>query len=138
MTAPALLTAHDSGVYRTPAGIESLRQRARGSGAAWLEADLARALDKARVLETIARACDVPATFGANWDALADSVQDLSWRPARVYVLHLSHAAAATQALGLEWHTLMQILGEAVLYWKDRGTAFVVLVDSATDLPAWT
>lgn len=138
MTTPTLLSAHDSGVYRAPAGIESLRERVKESGAAWLEADLARARDKGEVLEALARACGFPATFGANWDALADSVQDLSWQPAGGYVLQLSHAAAVPQALGREWSTLLQILSEAATYWKHRGKAFVVLVDAAADLPAWT
>lgn len=138
MTAPALLTAHDSGLYRSPAGIELLRKRAEVSGAEWLSADLKRTLDKAQVLKAIAEACDFPATFGGNWDALADNLQDLSWRPAPGYVLHLRHAAAAAQGLGREWSTLLQILAETAVIWKDRGLAFVALVDGAVDLPAWT
>lgn len=138
MTAPVLLTAHDSSVYRAPQALAPLRAQAKASGAAWFEADLACARDKAQVLEVLARACGFPCTFGANWDALADSMQDMSWRPAGGYVLHLSHAAAVPQALGRDWPTLLQILSEAAACWKHRGKAFVVLVDGAADLPVWT
>ncbi len=137
MSVRALISVQDSGVYRAPDGIEFLRAHAKEGGAVWFEADLARARDKAQVLEVMARVCGFPGTFGANWDALADSVQDFSWRPAPGYVLHLGHAAAAAQALGRDWSTFIQILDATVAYWKHRGKAFVVLVDDVAELPAW-
>jgi hypothetical protein len=127
--------ADQSGLYRTPASIDSLRERAGASGAAWLEADLAFARDKSQLLRTVARAGAFPGTFGANWDALADGLQDLSWRPAGGYVLHLQHGKDAAQSLGPHWPTLLEILRQTAQYWKARGKPFIVLVDEVAQLP---
>src|SRR6202008_567126 len=104
------LMAEQSGLYRAPASTDSLRERAHASGAAWLKADLGAVRDKAQLLRTIARSGALPGTFGANWDALADGLQDLSWLPAGGYVVHLQHAKDATQSLALHWSTLLEIL----------------------------
>lgn len=137
MTAPALISAERSGIYQPPADIAALRARIGGSPLAWFEADLGPVRDKDRMLKVIAEAAGFPADFGANWDALADSLQDLSWAPASGYVLHLRHAAPALRALGADSATLLEILGESAMYWKNRAKAFVVLVDGAQELPAW-
>jgi hypothetical protein len=65
-------------------------------------------------------------------------LQDLSWRPAAAYVLHVADAAHARATLGAEWQTLLEILTESAMYWKSRGKSFVVLIDGAGDLPQWT
>ena len=135
MTPPQLLKADQSGLYRAPASMDSLRERARASGAAWLEADLGSVRDKSQLLRTIALAGAFPVTLGANWDALADDLQDLSWLPASGYVVHLQHAKGATESLALHWSTLLDILRQAAQYWKVHGKPFIVLVDDAPQLP---
>lgn len=133
------ITASDSGVYRAPAGLRPLREHAERAGVAWLEVDLGAIQDKAQLLSALARACAFPGTFGANWDALADSLQDFSWKPALGgYVLHLRNAARTTQVLERDWAVLVQIFDDAAAYWRPRGKAFVVLVDSGARLPVWT
>ena len=133
-----LLNSRRSGVYRAPQKLGSLRTALVQDDSAWLEADLAQARTKAELLERLASACAFPATFGRNWDALADALQDMSWRPACAYVLHLRHAAAAAQALGADWATLLEVLSSSAMYWKEHGKAFVVFVDDAPELPQWT
>ena len=86
----------------------------------------------------MARAVAAPAGFGANWDALADSVQDLGWRPAPGYVMHIRHSEGARAALASEWVRFMQILKETAKAWAMHGKPFVVIVDDAADLPLWT
>jgi ParB-like chromosome segregation protein Spo0J len=136
VTATTAFTAERSGVYRTPADVHGLRERAVAARLAWLEADLARVRGKAEVLAALAAAAELPAEFGHNWDALADSLGDFSWRPAAGYVLYLRNTAAARRALGAEWATLLEVLREVAREWKARGKVFVALVDDAT-LPAW-
>lgn len=135
MTGTAL-TAARSGVYRTPADTDGLRERAVAARLAWFEADLADARSKAQVLTTLAAACEFPLGFGHNWDALADSLRDFSWRPAGGYVLRLRNGALAQRALGAEWNTLLVVLREAARDWKAHGKPFVAFVDGAK-LPAW-
>ncbi len=137
MSAPSRLTAERSGVYRTPADVSKLQEQAAASGAQWLEADLAGTRDKPGLMLALARALDVPAGFGANWDALADGLQDLGWRGAAGYVLHLRNAARARQALGAEWNRLIEVLRASADGWRLRGKPFVAILDDAEKLARW-
>jgi RNAse (barnase) inhibitor barstar len=134
----ASLTAEQSGVYQTPPDWSSAREYFAGSGADCVDIDLADARTKEQLLDAFARSLSFPATFGRNWDALADALQDLSWHPARAYVLHLLHAAAARRALAADWPTLLEVLSATATYWKSRGTPFIVFVDEAREYPQWS
>jgi hypothetical protein len=136
LTAKTAFTAVRSGVYRTPLHVEGLRERAMAAQLDWLEADLAAATTKTKLLGALAAAGGFPVGFGHNWDALADALGDLSWRPAAGYVLHLSSAPQTQHDLGADWDTLLDVLRAAAQEWKARGKLFVVLIDDAA-LPAW-
>jgi hypothetical protein len=131
-----VLTPARSGVYRTPVHIDAVRQASAGS-AYWADLDLSHAGSKSGLLDLFARELGFPPGFGGNWDALADALQDLSWRPASGYALRLVDAARAGQALGADWGTLIEVLRQTASYWKARGKAFVVFADDAPELPLW-
>jgi hypothetical protein len=137
VSVPSKLTGESSGVYRTPANVSELRANAAAGGTQWLDADIANMHDKAGLMRALARALDVPAGFGANWDALADSLQDLGWRSAAGYVLHLRNAARARQALGPEWDRLIEVLRASADAWRLRGKPFIAILDGAEELPRW-
>ena len=61
-------------------------------GYALARADFGDCRDKDDALRRIAVALRFPDWFGGNWDALNDSVNDLSWWPAPGYVLLIEHA----------------------------------------------
>lgn len=136
MTAKTAFTAARSGVYRTPSQADALRERAVADEFAWLEADLVDAHTKGNLLAALAAAGGFPASFGHNWDALADALGDLSWRPAAGYVLRMVNTSQAQRDLGTQWGTLLDVLRATAGEWKARGKPFVVLVDDAA-LPAW-
>jgi RNAse (barnase) inhibitor barstar len=131
------LQAEHSGVYATPAQLAALQAGAERGGLAWLTVDLAPAGEKVRFLADCARDLKFPETFGANWDALADCLQDLSWRPAPGYVVRFANAQVFAAAAPRDFATAVEILGDAARYWRDRGKAFIVLVDGAPTLPAF-
>jgi hypothetical protein len=135
--ASALSPGH-SGVYRTPGALSALRACAVAAGAAWFEVDVGHVRFKEQLLGALAAACGFPRTFGHNWDALADALQDFPSHPAKGYVLHLKNAAAAARALKGDWFMLLEVLDETSMYWKEQGKIFVVLADDAPDLPTWT
>jgi len=137
MSAPPKLTADRSGVYGMPGDASELRAHATRSGVQWLEADIGNVRHKAGLMRVLAEALGVPAGFGANWDALADSLQDLGWRSAPGYVLRLRHADRARQALGPEWDRLVAVLRASAEAWRLRGKPFIAILDAAEDLPAW-
>jgi hypothetical protein len=137
VTTPALLNPARSGVYHAPAHVDAVRAAVASDAALWLPIDLGRARMKAHVLESFAHAFALPSSFGHNWDALADALQDLSWLPAAGYVVHLRNAAPAARAIGGEWAILLDALTDTAHYWKERGKPFVVLVDGVSELPPW-
>jgi hypothetical protein len=126
-----------SGVYRSPPDVNAVRERLVAHGFAWCEIDGSHVQSKQQLLETIARALAVPQTFGYNWDALADALQDLSWAPAPGYVLRLRHAASVAVHLGGEWDVLLEVFTRSAMYWKSQHREFIVFVDGARGLPEW-
>ncbi|MGQ0523366.1 MAG: barstar family protein [Betaproteobacteria bacterium] len=124
-----------SGVFRAPADLSLLRQAASRLGMACFAIELVSVKDKQQFLAACARALQFPQPFGNNWDALADSVQDLSWHAAGGSVIHLQHAAHFACVAPQDYATAIEIFRYAADYWKERNTIFLVLVEDATDLP---
>lgn len=127
-----LSDATRSGVYRTTR-TDEIRAVARGSGLKVAGIELAGAADKDALLARFAQALAFPAWFGGNWDALEDCLSDLSWLPAKGYVLLIEGAAGLRPE---EHGTLVDILAAAAAAWKERKRPFLaVFVDGAAALP---
>ena len=129
------LTAARSGVYTTPQHIDAVHSIA--GHALWIDIDVASVRTKADLMEAFAGALALPEPFGCNWDALADALADLSWRPAEGYVLRVVRAAGAARALGAEWATLIEVLRHVADVRRGEGVPFIVFVDDVSELPAW-
>jgi hypothetical protein len=136
MTQTTQFSSERSGVYRAPDDMSRLRPLSHDAGLAWSEVDLNAFPGKQAALDAIASAVGAPAaTFGANWDALADVLQDLSWRAAPGHVLHLrGHWGASAD----DRATLVEVLRASADYWRSRGKPFVVFVDGLAELPGWS
>lgn len=115
-----LRDVHEAGVYRLNCTLDELRSAAGEAGFSLFEIDLAEAHNKAAVMAALAEAIAAPEWFGNNWDALADALGDLSWRPAPGYVLVLRDVNIG----GPEEDTLNGILLETVAYWEMQNKAF--------------
>lgn len=122
-----------NGIYRAPQAIDELR--AAANDLQWTAVSLKRIRGKNALLQALALALDFPPTFGNNWDALADCMQDLSWLPERGHVLHLQGLAVFSAAAPAEQALLLDILGTAADYWRRQGRAFIVLADGNSALP---
>lgn len=125
-----------SGVFCAPSDLSLLRQAATRLGVAYFAINLAGVNVKQQFLAACARALQFPQPFGNNWDAFADSVQDLSWHAARGYVIHLQHAGDFARTAPQDYATAIEILRYAADCWKERGSLFLVLIDDVTDLPS--
>ena len=120
-----LRDAARSGVYRVSAA-DAILDATRDGGLDVVVIDAAR-----DPLERIAAALAFPGWFGRNWDALEDSLADLSWRPARGRVL-----VFATYPSGPDRERLLDVLRSVAAHWAARGTPFfAVLIDPARTLP---
>ena len=130
--------AEQNGLYGVPADVAPLRRAARDAGLAWHVVDLQRARGKRALFTAFAREFAFPATFGGNWDALADCLQDLSWRTEVGRIVLMRGAGIFAAASPDDYAILCEILEASAQYWRGRKRVFVVLVDDATGRPVWS
>jgi RNAse (barnase) inhibitor barstar len=86
--------------------------------------DLEDCSEEADLFRRIAGALEFPDWFGANWDALYDCLTDLSWLPARGYVLVFENGGELADAAPQVMQTLRDLLIESAAAWRERGIAF--------------
>lgn len=84
--------------------------------------------DRDDALARIALALDFPDWFGGNWDALQDSLCDLSWLPGDGYLLLLDHSSGWREADPESFSTLIEILNEAGQHWAAQRQPFWALM----------
>jgi len=122
-----LQDASRSGVYRA-GGDAAILDALRGSTVETVHVSLEGARGKDELLGRIAAGLNFPEWFGANWDALEDCLDDLSWRPAAGHVLLFSGALPGRDETG----TLLDVLSSCAQYWAERGKPFfAVFLDPA-------
>lgn len=112
------------GSYRLDCTTEQLQASAHEAGLAVFNVEMKGIKGKQYFLAALAVAAHFPAEFGANWDALADALCDLSWAGSNGYVLLLRNA---TDSLGLSAHDreiAQDIFADTVLYWQQRNKPF--------------
>ncbi|HEX5338462.1 MAG TPA: barstar family protein [Gallionella sp.] len=114
-----------AGSYTLACDIDALRGAVDEAGFVLFDADLKGIKGKLNLLNALARAASFPAEFGANWDALADDLCDLSWcGDTSGYVLLLRNAK---DTLGLSAHDqeiAQDIFADTALYWRQRNKPF--------------
>jgi len=113
---PAHLLRHSAraGVHHlSAADAKAVEAAAAGLGYAVFHVDLDGCADKAALLARIGVALHFPDWFGHNWDALADCLADMSWRPAPGYVIFLDHAAHLPGAVAAELAIVLDIFADA-------------------------
>ena len=120
--------------FVTHEDLEGLAVAARDAGLTVRRVDLAGCNGKATLLLRVASAMDFPTSFGRNWDALSDSLRDLSWIPGQGYALLFEGAGDMRAADEGDFDTLLDILDDAVQDWAERELpfwAFLALPESA-------
>lgn len=127
MTPADLIAAGSSGLHPTD---DLTTARAAGRAAGWrlVELDTSSGHDKAHFLDVCRKAFTLPDWFGANWDALADSLSDVSDTPG---TLVLWRGAGALDAPVRE--TAVEIFAERADRTGGSIGPFLVLVASAAD-----
>ncbi len=128
-----------SGVYFV--GINDIDRLARTAARDELQVcrtDLAGCHDKDELLRRLAVSLQLPATFGHNWDALADCLRDFSWMPAWGYVLLFEHADDLRSSAEDDYDILLGTLDDAATFGCDHDMpwfAFIALPDDAFTNP---
>jgi RNAse (barnase) inhibitor barstar len=122
----ALLAASDqAGAYFADAhDREDLVEAANALQYAVVPIDLRDCDDGRLAAARIAEALRFPEWFGANWDALADCLSDLSWWPSAGYVLVLEHASQWRAQDRESFDIVLEILGETSARWAEERVPF--------------
>jgi len=124
-----------SGVYFVGADdLDRLDRAAAHADLCVRRTDLAGCRDKDELLRRLAVSLQLPATFGYNWDALADCLRDLGWLPAWGHVLLFEHVDDLRAAAGDDYDTLLGVLDDAATFGEEHERpwfAFLALPDSA-------
>lgn len=141
MTPQRMADAAHCGLYRLPADGASAPFRAASAlGFTHRILELRGIRNKQEFLALAARDLAFPDWFGFNWDALQDCLTDLSWLPARGYVVVLAHCDEFRAAAPDDFDTLMQVFVTAANFWRSQAIPFWVLLDTGLggvpELPA--
>ncbi len=114
-----------AGSYTLVCSEDELRAAAVEAGFALFAADLKGVKGKQNLLNALARAADFPDEFGANWDALADDLCDLSWAGnASGYILLLRNVSDTFGLSANDREIALDILADTTVYWRQRNKAF--------------
>lgn len=128
--AAALRDCRRSGIYNLPReGVDGLRKAATLAEFPVFEISLDAAKDKDGLLQAIAHALDFPEWFGANWDALEECINDLSWLDARNVVLLLTHCDRFAADQRQDFLIAADIFNTAAAVFREEGRGFWVFAD---------
>jgi RNAse (barnase) inhibitor barstar len=122
------------GIYRltSRAGATTIAAQAERGGWRFFHLEGKHIASKAEFLQACAEAMRFPGYFGHNWDALEDSLRDLSWAPAtRGYVVLYDGAGQFAAAQPTDFAVALDILRSAAASWRDTATPMIVLMRGA-------
>ena len=114
--------------------LDRLAARARRDELCVLRTDLRGCRDKEELLHRLVASLQLPATFGYNWDALADCLRDLGWFPGWGFVLLFEQVDELHEAAAADYNTLLGTLDDAATFSEEHERpwfAFLALSDDA-------
>ncbi len=127
----SVLEAHKGGVWFLPGGeARALQSAAKKAGYTFVHIDGSKIERKEQLLNHLATALRLPKTFGHNWDALEECLNDLEG-DGEGYVICYDHIDGLLNAHPDQFETLVEILRDAVLSWKEDDDALVVLLSGS-------
>jgi len=123
------------GVYRLAevTDSEAIVAAAEACGYFVFRVNLSAARDKAGLLGALGKDMAFPEWYGQNWDALADCLADLGWRPAEGYLVLLERADRLNARAGKDLAEALNIFAEAAGIWREQNVAFWCLVAVQAD-----
>ena len=113
-----------AGSYTLDCSVEALRSAVDEAGFALFDTDLKGIKGKQNLLNALAVAAQFPPEFGANWDALADALCDLSWHQSGGYVLLLRNVSDTLGLSANDREIALDIFADTVVYWRQHKKAF--------------
>lgn len=119
-----------AGVYHLPHNDrKALKEATKALEYGWLEADLSELHEITAALQKLGKELKFPDWYGANFDALADCLSDLSWHEAPGYVLLLKGADELHAHDHPAFDTLNEVFDGVIETWQEVGIPFWVFYD---------
>jgi RNAse (barnase) inhibitor barstar len=109
-------------------GKSAIRKAANSHNLDFIQISTKGVTTKESFLKKLAESLDFPDYFGMNWDALIDSLTDLSWRPATGYVILFTNFPSLSKKTALDMSTARSIFESSANYWKQKKVPFFVIL----------
>jgi RNAse (barnase) inhibitor barstar len=128
----SILEGHKGGVWFVPghADTRGVQSAAKKADYTFFHIDGSKIERKEQLLNHLATSLRLPQSFGHNWDALEECLNDLEG-DGEGYLIYYDHIDGMLNAHPDQFETLVEILRDAVGSWKEDGTPMVVLLSGA-------
>lgn len=124
-----------AGVYEIPeGGIEALLAAAEANNFIVYRADLRAARTRDQLLKIVGEGLELPAWYGANYDALMDCVCDFNWIPSPGYVIILENCHNINTVSPPEFNMLIDVFAVAANSWREEDKPFWCFVDQPANV----
>lgn len=124
MKADWLKDAARSGVFHLSADARELAGAAAASGLMVIYVDIDHAHDKGDFLEEASHAMRFPEHLGAGWETFSGGLTDLSWMPAKGWVVILEKSKHFCGGHRHEFKEAMTPMAAAADHWRAQGKPF--------------
>ena len=124
MIADWLRDAARAGVFHLSADARELAGAAASSGLMVVYVDIHHAHDKDDFLAEASRAMRFPELAGGGWDDFARGLKDLSWMPAKGWVVILEKSKHFCGGHAREFKDAMAAMSAAADHWRGQGKPF--------------
>lgn len=84
---------------------------------------------KEELFRYLSQAMKFPKYFGSNWDALEECLNDLSWLPAKGYVLRFANANNFINNCSSDFRMFVQIIESVSITWSIDKVDFILIVE---------
>lgn len=122
---------HHGGVYwyKSQASHTQVEKAVKDAGLAYFHLEGRKLEKKEQFLNQAAMALHFPDSFGDNWDAFEDCINDMSWiEDGAGFVILFDHADVFAEHQPQHFDTLLEILQESADYWKGEGKPMLALI----------
>jgi len=124
-----------AGVYEIPeGGIDAILAAAEANHYIVYRADLRVARTRDQMLKIIGEGLELPAWYGANYDALMDCICDFNWIPAPGYVIILENCHNINTLAPPEFNMLIDVFAVAAKNWREEDKPFWCFVDQPANV----
>jgi len=128
MTGEWLKDAAKAGIFHLSGDARALAGAAASAGLMVIYVDIGHAHDREDFLADASKAMRFPERLCADWNAFSSGLKDLSWIPAKGWVVILEKSKHFAGGHGGEFKQAMAAMSSATEHWREAGKPFWTLI----------